>query len=36
MPGVSLVSTLQAVPRDLVLTLQALVEKRTGEAGAGA
>jgi large subunit ribosomal protein L10 len=29
-PLVSLVGTLQAVPRDLVMTLQALVEKRGG------
>ena len=29
-PLVYLVATLQAVPRDLVLTLQALVEKRGG------
>ena len=35
-PLVFLIGTLQAVPRDLVLTLQALVEKRTGEAGASA
>jgi large subunit ribosomal protein L10 len=35
-PLVSLVATLQAVPRDLVLTLRALVHKRTGEAGASA
>lgn len=33
-PLVLLVGTLQAVPRDLVMTLQALVEKRSGEAAA--
>jgi large subunit ribosomal protein L10 len=33
-PLSSLVATLQAVPRDLALTLQALSEKRAGEAAA--
>lgn len=35
-PLVSLVMTLQALPRDLVFTLQAVAEKRAGEAGANA
>ena len=35
-PLVQLVGVLQAVPRDLVLTLQALAERRAGEAGAAA
>jgi len=35
-PLVSLVMTLQAVPRDLALTLRAVAEKRAGEAGASA
>ncbi len=33
-PLAQLVGVLQAVPRDLVLTLQALADKRAGEAGA--
>jgi large subunit ribosomal protein L10 len=35
-PLVYLVATLQAVPRDLVLTLQALIEKRSAPADASA
>ncbi len=35
-PLSGLVTTLQAIPRDLVLTLRAVSEKRAGEAGAGA
>jgi len=35
-PLVKLIGVLQAVPRDLVLTLQAVAEKQSGEAPAGA